>query len=131
MKFMHKFWEFLAYFANAAIFLIVGISVKFSVLISHRYHIGSVIIAVLIARLIVIYGLIPLINKIPKQPKIKIPYRTVIYWGGLRGAIDLAIVLSLDKFEHTELFISVVLGVVLFTLIVQGLTIEKLVAFLN
>ncbi len=50
-----------------------------------------------------------------------------MYWGGLRGAIALAIVLSLSGFEFADTFLAVVMGAVLFTLLVQGLTIEGLV----
>jgi CPA1 family monovalent cation:H+ antiporter len=50
-----------------------------------------------------------------------------MYWGGLRGAIALAIVLQLPAdFEHKDKFVAVVTGAVLFTLLVQGLSIEKL-----
>ena len=51
-----------------------------------------------------------------------------MYWGGLRGAIALAIVLLfVERIEQGELFVTLVIGAVLFTLIVQGLTIEPLV----
>ena len=54
-----------------------------------------------------------------------------MYWGGLRGAIALAIVLSLPPFEYKDTLISIVMGAVLFTLVVQGLSIEKLVKMLG
>ncbi|MFN3235241.1 MAG: cation:proton antiporter [Gammaproteobacteria bacterium] len=131
VKFMGNFWEFLAYVTNTIIFLIVGISVNISELITHKWAIFSVIVAILIGRAIVMYGFIPLVRKIPRQPYIDWRYQTVMYWGGLRGAIALAIVLSLGAFEYSDLFLATVLGTVLFTLIVQGLTIEKLVKSLG
>jgi CPA1 family monovalent cation:H+ antiporter len=54
-----------------------------------------------------------------------------MFWGGLRGAIAIAIVLSLPDFEYAETFIALVMGVVLFTLLVQGLTIEPLMRWLG
>ena len=54
-----------------------------------------------------------------------------MYWGGLRGAIAIAIVLSLPDFEHRETFVALVMGAVLFTLLVQGITMEPLVALLG
>ncbi len=131
ITFNTKFWEFLAYSANALIFLIVGISVKVSSLITNFWSIVIVIIAISISRLFVIYGLVPLINKFPGQPNINIRYQTIMYWGGLRGAIALAIILSINKFEYSELFTTIILGIVLYTLLVQGLTIEKLVKYLS
>ncbi len=59
------------------------------------------------------------------------PFQAVMYWGGLRGAIALAIVLSLPDFGYKDTLISLVMGAVLFTLVVQGLSIEKLVKFLG
>jgi CPA1 family monovalent cation:H+ antiporter len=50
-----------------------------------------------------------------------------MFWGGLRGAVALAIVLSLPAFPEREIFVALVMGAVLFTLLVQGLTIERLV----
>ncbi|NQY43412.1 MAG: cation:proton antiporter [Legionellales bacterium] len=131
ITFNAKFWEFLAYFANALIFLVVGISVKITSLSTNSWNIFAVIIAISISRLIVIYGLMPLINKLPNQPNIDMRYQTIMYWGGLRGAIALAIILSIEKFQYSELFTTIILGVVLYTLIIQGLTIEKLVKFLS
>ena len=54
-------------------------------------------------------------------------YQAVMFWGGLRGAIALAIALSLPPFDYREVFVALVMGAVLFTLLVQGLSIEPLV----
>jgi CPA1 family monovalent cation:H+ antiporter len=127
ITFNKRFWEFLAYFSNALIFLIVGVSVKVYSLFDNIWSILAIILAISLSRLIVIFGLMPIINKLPQQPYIDLRYQSVMYWGGLRGAIALAIILSFDKFEHYDLFTTLILGVVLYTLLVQGLTIEKLV----
>jgi CPA1 family monovalent cation:H+ antiporter len=75
----------------------------------------------------VIYGLMPMVERLPKAVPINSAYKAVIFWGGLRGAISLAVVLSLPEFEYRETFVALVMGAVLFTLIVEGLTIEPLV----
>lgn len=55
----------------------------------------------------------------------------VMYWGGLRGAIALAIVLSLPPFEYKDTLVAIVMGAVLATLVLQGLSIEILVKWLG
>ncbi|MCH8351403.1 MAG: cation:proton antiporter, partial [Chloroflexi bacterium] len=90
-----------------------------------------VILAMLVSRAVVVYGLMPIVGLLPGEGAVNIRYRTVIYWGGLRGAIALAIVLSLDPNPATDSFVVLVTGAVLFTLIVQGLTIKPLVVKLG
>ncbi len=125
--FLHHYWEFLAYIANALIFILVGLSIELGALTANFGLFAILIGAMLVSRGIVIYGLVPLLERMPNANPISRAYQTVMYWGGLRGAIALAIVLSLPEFEYRELFTVLVAGAVLFTLIVQGLTIEGLV----
>ena len=125
--FMHHFWEYLAYLANAMIFLLVGFQVDLGMLWSSIDLIGFAILAMLISRAIVIFGLIPLIGKLPNAESVSMPFKMVMYWGGLRGAIALAIVLSMPEFAERDALIAIVMGCVLFTLFVQGLSIEMVV----
>jgi CPA1 family monovalent cation:H+ antiporter len=127
VDFLHHYWEFLAYIANALIFLLVGLRIELGSLAANLPIFAILIAAMLISRAVVIYGLVPLLEKMPNSNPISRAYQTVMYWGGLRGAIALAIVLSLPAFEYSELFTTLVAGAVLFTLIVQGLTIGGLV----
>jgi len=86
----------------------------------------------LVSRAIVVFSFVPLLGKLPGADPIGMPFRQVMYGGGLRGAIALAIVLSLDLDpELKDTLIAIVMGAVLFTLVVQGLSIEKLVKFLG
>ena len=125
--FLHHFWEFLAYIANALIFLLVGLSIELGSLAANYQYFLLLVAAMLFSRAVVVYGLVPLLERLPNANPISRGYQTVMYWGGLRGAIALAIVLSLPDFEYKELFTILVTGAVLFTLLVQGLTIGKLV----
>jgi monovalent cation:H+ antiporter, CPA1 family len=130
-NYIHHFWEYMAYVATALIFLMVGMRVNFSELWQSADILAWVILGMLISRAIVIYGMIPLSNKIPGSETTSRDYQHVMYWGGLRGAIALAIVLSIPAFPLQDTFIAVVMGAVLFTLLVQGLSIEWLVAKLG
>ena len=126
-EFMEQFWEYLAYLANVLIFLMVGMQIDLVALWSSIDLIALVFVGMLISRAVVVFGAVPLIGKIPGSEAIGMPYQLVMYWGGLRGAIALAIVLSLPAFEYKDTLVAVVMGAVVFTLVIQGLSIEFLV----
>jgi len=131
LGYLEHFWEYMAYVANALIFLLVGLRVDLSALGASFDTLIWVVLAMLISRALVIYLLVPLVGRLPGNAPIDSPYRAVMFWGGLRGAIALAIVLSLDDFAYADTFVAVVTGAVLFTLLIQGTTIEKLVRLLG
>lgn len=126
--YLEHFWDYLAGVANALIFLLVGLTVDLGALVAALPVLFWVVAAMLLSRALVIYTLVPLLGKLPGSDPIDRGYQTVMYWGGLRGGIALAIALSLPAaVENKELFITVATGAVLFTLLVQGLTIERVV----
>ncbi len=126
-EFMEHFWEYLAYLANVLIFLMVGMQIDLVALWASIDLILLVFVGMLISRAVVVFGVVPLIGKFRGAEAIEMPYRMVMYWGGLRGAIALAIALSLPAFEYKDELIAVVMGAVVFTLVIQGLSIEFLV----
>ncbi len=125
--YVHHFWEYMGFVATALIFLMVGMRVEFSAILESVDILLWVLFAMLLSRMIVVYGLIPLVNRLPHTQITNHAYQTVMVWGGLRGAIAIAIVLSLPDFAYFDIFVAVVMGVVLFTLLVQGLSMEWLV----
>jgi len=121
---LFNFWELAAYLANSFAFLLIGLVIDLSALLSSWQPILFAIAAVLFARAVVIY---PLSSRF-----FKIPFRMqhVIYWGGLRGAISLALALTLPKALGNEtqiLLQDMTFGVVLFTLLVQGTTMPPII----
>jgi CPA1 family monovalent cation:H+ antiporter len=124
--YLEHFWEYMAFVANALIFLLVGLRVELSALWDMLGLLILVIVAMLVSRAIVVYGFTSLVGRLTESESVDRRYQTVMFWGGLRGAIALAIVLSLPAFEQGETFVTLVIGAVLFTLLVQGLTIEPL-----
>jgi CPA1 family monovalent cation:H+ antiporter len=89
------------------------------------------VLAVLLSRAVIVYSFTWLHGRLNKQHRIPVPYRHVMYWGGLRGAISLALALTLtgatfgeDVADELKLM---TFGVVLFTLLVQGITIAPLI----
>jgi CPA1 family monovalent cation:H+ antiporter len=130
-SYLEYFWSYVAFVANALIFLLVGLLVEPAGLAGALSTIGWVILGMLVSRLAVAYGLVPSLRLISRHYAFDARYQTVLFWGGLRGAVAVAIVLSLPEFGADDLFLTVVIGAVLFTLVVQGLTIDPLVRLLG
>ncbi len=130
--YLHQFWEYAAFVANSLIFLLVGMSIRLEGLLTEWQPLLWAILVVLIARALVVFGLVPLVGKLPGTESIDWRYRGVMYWGGLRGAVALALALSLPhEFAYRELLITLSVGVVLFTLISGGLTMKPLISALR
>ncbi|MBI9049679.1 MAG: Na+/H+ antiporter [Anaerolineaceae bacterium] len=90
---LYNFWEYITFLVNSMVFLLIGLEVDISALIRNWQAILWAIAAVLIARLIVIYGLSWVTSKLSEP--ISRRWRHIMFWGGLRGALSLALVLSL------------------------------------
>ena len=124
--YIEHFWEYVAFVANALIFLLVGLTVDVAALVAHGDVLLVAVVAMTLSRALVIYTLVPLLGRLPRAAAVDRTYQTVMFWGGLRGAVALAVVLSLGDFEWSNAFTAVVMGAVLFTLVVQGLTMAPL-----
>ena len=124
---LKRFWEYLAGVADAMVFLMVGLVVDLGALVASVEVVVLAIVAMLVSRALVVYGLVPVVGRLPGTDPIDRRYQTVMFWGGLRGGIALAIALSLPEFEGREVLIAVTMGAVLFTLLVPGLTMEWIV----
>ncbi len=120
-----NFWEYAAFLANSLVFLLIGLSIDLSAIFQNWQAIGWAILAVLLARAVSTY-LFPVFgNAIPAK------WKHVLYWGGLRGAITLALALGLPDtgiFATERLHLqAMAFGVVLFTLLVQGFSMDWLI----
>jgi CPA1 family monovalent cation:H+ antiporter len=130
---LENFWEFLAFVANSLVFLLLGLRIEISQLWDQADAILVAVIAVQLTRLVVVYGLGTLHGLVQPDRRIPRSYQHVMFWGGLRGAISVALALSLvgeveSLGEDLVATLPVMtFGVVLFTLLVQGLSIERLI----
>lgn len=126
-----EFWEFLAFFVNSIVFLLIGDQIRFVILGENLGAIAVTVTAVIITRAIAIYGLGFLSNRLANS-EIPMPDRTILWWGGLRGAVSIALALSVPaSLPGREVVIATVFGTVLFTLLVQGLTIQPVLKKLD
>ncbi|WP_017720523.1 Na+/H+ antiporter [Kamptonema formosum] len=122
-----EFWEFLAFFVNSIVFLLIGDQIHFAILAKNLTPIAVAIAAVILTRGVAIYSLSALSNRLAKS-QISLPDQTVIWWGGLRGSVSIALALSIpNSLPDRQDTIAIVFGVVLFTLLVKGLTVKPVI----
>ena len=122
------FWKIIDFIVNSLIFLIIGLQLQVigkNNLLEFKGLILIGIMAVLISRILVVYPIILSYNRISK-PSIPLVWNHVLFWGGLRGTIPIILMLQLPEFQYRPLFLSATFGIVLFSIIIQGLTIEPL-----
>ena len=126
---LFNFWEFAAFIANSLVFLLIGVVIDVQVMAENWLAILWAILAVLAARAVAIYGFSMFAREISAR------WKHTLYWGGLRGAIALALALSLPDAglfgtERARLQ-AMAFGVVLFTLLVQGFSMDWLTKHLK
>ncbi|MCM1983432.1 cation:proton antiporter [Lyngbya confervoides] len=126
-----EFWEFLAFFVNSIVFLLIGDQVQFPILLENLPTIMITIVAMTLARAVAVFGLGALSNYGAKSD-ISLPVQIILWWGGLRGSVSIALALSLPIYlSDRETVIATVFGVVLFTLLVQGLSTKPMLLWLR
>jgi CPA1 family monovalent cation:H+ antiporter len=132
-------WSLMAYWAGGLIFVLAALLVP-RILENLRPHdlalILVTVIAAFVARAIVLYGILPLLTAARLSPRVSPPYRLAILWGGLRGAVTLALALAVTEspgiFVETKRQVGIIAtGYVLFTLLVQGTTLRWVIARLG
>ena len=127
---MHSFWEYISFVMNSLVFLLIGLEIDMRELLANWTSVVLAIGAVLVGRVLSVYLLVPLSNRFAEE----IPFRWqhVAVWGGLRGALALALALSLNsEFPYREQILNLTFGVVIFSILVQGLTIKPLAKILK
>jgi len=124
-EYVTKFWELVDVILNAILFILIAL-VLLVIEFNWLYIIlGLITIAiVLFSRLVIVY--LPILI-IPRLVNISRQDAPIIWWGGLRGGLSLALALSIPNSETKELILVVTYVVVVFSILVQGLTIGRVV----
>jgi CPA1 family monovalent cation:H+ antiporter len=127
---MQSFWEYTSFVMNSLVFLLIGLEIQVRELLQNWASVLLAIGAVFLGRALSVYLLVPLSNRFAE--KIPLRWQHVAVWGGLRGALALALALSLTTaFPYREQILNLTFGVVIFSILVQGLTIKPLVRILK
>jgi CPA1 family monovalent cation:H+ antiporter len=121
-------WEFLAYLLTAVVFLVVGLAIPPARLLDSLGPIAWAIVGILLGRALVIYVLLGGVSRMRGMPGLaeRVPkaWLHVLFWAGLRGAVAVAMALSLPaNLPQRDLLQEITFGVVLFTLLIQGTTV--------
>ncbi|MEJ2635494.1 MAG: Na+/H+ antiporter [Calditrichia bacterium] len=122
---VETFWEYMAFALNSIVFLLIGFEAKIPHLLASWKIVIVAFLAVTIGRGIVILGMSGILRR--TREHIPWPWSAVMTWGGLRGALPMVLVLSLpDNFAHRDLLVSMTFGVVIISILLNGLTISPL-----
>src|SRR4051812_25846685 len=120
-----SFWGWLAFVLNSAVFLLLGAEVPLSVLGREWTLIVLAVVAVLAARAVVVFGTALLVRR--TSERVPASWSAVMTWGGLRGALSMVLALGLpETLEDRPLIITLTAGVVIASLVGQGLTMRPL-----
>ena len=122
--YLKKFWELIDEIMNAVLFLFIGLELLLIKNLNEYLFAGGIcILVVLLARWVSIFFPTKLMSFkhrfTPQTVK-------VLVWGGLRGGVSIALALSIPKSEYNHIIISITYCVVVFSIIFQGLTIDKI-----
>ena len=125
-------WEVIALSCNSLLFLMVGLSVNTDDILLRVEPVLIVVVLVLVSRALSIYTFVPLTTRWFRLPRVSMGERHTLWWGGLKGGLAIAVVLSIpaDLPERQFLF-DLTVGVVLFTLLVSAPTIRPLMQWLG
>jgi monovalent cation:H+ antiporter, CPA1 family len=124
-SYVDKFWELIDVLLNAVLFVLIGLELLVVSMNGQYLLFGLIAIPLaLLARYAALYGPVTAFKKkldfIPKT-------NLIMTWGGIRGGISIALALTLEPQMHRDLFLTVTYVIVVFSIIVQGLTIGPLV----
>jgi CPA1 family monovalent cation:H+ antiporter len=119
------FWEYLAFALNSIVFLLIGFEVRVEALAAAWVPIVVAYLCVTAGRAVVIFAVAALLR--PTRERMPFSWATVQVWGGLRGSLSMVLVLGLPTdFAHRDLLVAMTFGVVILSILVQGVTMSPL-----
>lgn len=130
-------WEFIAFLATTLVFLLIGLAIVVSQLLAAAVASVAVLLALLVSRAVIVYGLLGgsawLLHRLGRlRTPMPRSWLHVIAWSGLRGAVSVALALSLPQgLPHREQLQGIVFGATLLTLVIQGPTARPLISRLR
>jgi len=136
---LRELWDVMAHWAGALIFILAALLIPRlleDVRIDDFILVGVVVLAAIAARAVILFALLPFLTALKVSPAVERPYRVAILWGGLRGAVTLALALAVTESFRVPDGIQRLVGILatgftLFTLIVQGTTLRMVIGWLG
>ena len=122
---VESFWEYIAFALNSIVFLLIGFKVHIRDLARSWKPILVAYLAVTVGRAALIY----LATLLLRRTRETLPWSwsAVLTWGGLRGGLSMVLALALPRdFPHRELLVTMTFGVVILSILIQGLSMGPL-----
>ncbi|MFC7703377.1 cation:proton antiporter [Plastorhodobacter daqingensis] len=138
-NYLREVWDLLAHWAGALIFVLAALLIPRLMGDVRLADLGLLLVVILAAvgaRVFMLFGVLPLLSFARLSPQVQRPYRLAILWGGLRGAVTLALALAVTEnlrvpAEVQRLVGILATGLTLFTLIAQGTTLRWVISRLG
>ena len=115
---MTKFWEVVTFMATSFAFLLIGLKTDFGLLLAFAPLILAAFATILVARVISVYPIVELTRALGER--IPRSWTRVLAFAGLRGAVSVALALSLPESTFKDIIVAMTFGVALLSLVVQG-----------
>jgi len=123
------FWEYVAFALNSFVFLSIGLMVHPSVLFESWRPIVIAFAIVTFARVVVTFAFAGLL---PERLRLPGRWTAILSWGGLRGALSMVLALSIpESFPERQLLITMTFGVVILSIVIQGITVGPTLRWLG
>ena len=127
---LEPFWEYAAFIANSLIFLLIGAQVAQQHFGGLWFPVIAAITVVALGRAVAIYPICAMFMR--SRLEVKSQYQHMLFWGGLRGALALALALAVPpEIPQHDAIITLTFAVVAFSIFAQGLTISPLLRSLG
>jgi CPA1 family monovalent cation:H+ antiporter len=127
---VEAFWEYAAFALNSIVFLLMGFDVELGAQYRAMVPVGIAYLAIVLARALVVGGVSLVVR--PTSERLSGVFSLLVSWGGLRGALSMVLALSLpESMPQRQLVITTTYGVVLLSLLVNGLSLAPLLRFLG
>jgi CPA1 family monovalent cation:H+ antiporter len=122
---VESFWEYAAFVANSFIFVLIGIRIVQQHFASVATIVPVAVAITMVGRAVAVYPCCALFAR--STARVQPRHQHILFWGGLRGALALALALGLPpELTYREEIIATVFGIVTFSIFLQGLTITPL-----